>query len=146
MAPLDPPFNFSEIVSLQNKHVLPASLDGVKDKWDQNQERVRQAQCSLPWKGEPSEARAQERLGGPRGGGWGHPRVSIPWQEHLALLDVTHGLFSLTASCGYTSPIFSPPRLPYVTWLHFCLLVPPTPRPSMVHTRKFSVDTAVISY
>ena len=87
MAPLDPPFNFSEIVSLQNKHVLPASLDGVKDKWDQNQERVRQAQCSLPWKGEPSEARAQERLGGPRGGGWAHlplppfPRLLLPQAE-----------------------------------------------------------------
>ena len=64
---------------------------------------------------------------GYRRGGWGHPKVSIPWQERLALLDVTRGLFSLTASCGYTGPIFLPPRLPYVTWLHFCLLVPPNP-------------------
>ena len=29
-APSDPPFNFSEIVSLQNKHALPASLDGCE--------------------------------------------------------------------------------------------------------------------
>ena len=29
-AQLDPPFNFSEIVSLQNKHTLPASLSGCE--------------------------------------------------------------------------------------------------------------------
>lgn len=43
------------------------------------------------------------------------------------MLDVTRGLFSVTASCGYTGSIFLPPRLLYVTWLHFCLLVPPNP-------------------
>lgn len=41
-----------------------------------------------------------------RGGGvGGHPRVLFTWSGPLALLDVTLGLFNLSASCGHAGSI-----------------------------------------
>ena len=73
----------------------------------------------------------------------GPPQVSVTCHERLALLAVTPGLFSLTASCGLHWLHLSASPTPLVTWLHFCLLVPPTPHGPY---RKFNVDTAAISY